>query len=216
MGILRTLAAVASMAVMLALATGAGAEFYKYKDETGQVHFVDDVSQIPPQYREGTDQYGHKQQELPAKVVQSLGSYGMGKRAMVQATLRHKGYSAQVWCVVEFDWKTDPRGRELPGGRHVKGVSPFRETMVDGSCKKLLNLKQEDMRPYDLELGSMTLHGELCEIESIEVGNTRKEKCPVVFLDDEDPETSGILGSSFLDDFSHRVDYDRQVVVWGN
>jgi hypothetical protein len=41
------------------------AEFYKYVDRAGTVHFVDDESKIPAAYRDATDIYKDKYDDLP-------------------------------------------------------------------------------------------------------------------------------------------------------
>lgn len=42
-----------------------GAEFYRYVDKQGRIHFVDDLSKIPPEYREKPKVYREKYDHLP-------------------------------------------------------------------------------------------------------------------------------------------------------
>src|SRR6266568_4044726 len=43
------------------------AEFYKYVDRAGTVHFVDDESKIPVEYRDAADTYKDKYDDLPER-----------------------------------------------------------------------------------------------------------------------------------------------------
>lgn len=40
------------------------AEFYKYRDESGKTHFVDDIGKIPPRFRDDLETYEEKQDHL--------------------------------------------------------------------------------------------------------------------------------------------------------
>lgn len=54
------------LALILCLPAGARAAFYKYIDQEGNPHFVDDLSKVPPQYSETIDVYNEKYDNLPA------------------------------------------------------------------------------------------------------------------------------------------------------
>ncbi|MBU2488652.1 MAG: DUF4124 domain-containing protein [Proteobacteria bacterium] len=202
-------------AAVLLLAPGARAEFYKYKDDSGQVHFVDDLSRVPPEYQDQVNQYGRKKQEIPARIVRSMDWGGMGKKALVKTIMKHKGAEVEAWLILEFLSEPAPGARPFGAPREERNVSPFRETLVSGSCKRLLNLERDDLRPFALEFFGKTLRGETCNIESIQVGDYVRANCPVVFVADSDPQISGILGTCLLEDVKHQVDYERQLVTLG-
>lgn len=47
------------------LPVGAGAEFYSYEDKSGTIHFVEDQSRIPPEYRDKRQVRKDKYDDLP-------------------------------------------------------------------------------------------------------------------------------------------------------
>ena len=46
--------------LLILLKAHAHAEFYKYSDQEGRLHFVDDLSKIPPEYRDNITVYKEK------------------------------------------------------------------------------------------------------------------------------------------------------------
>lgn len=61
-----TITAAVAMAAVL-LTSLAGAEFYSYEDKNGTMHFVDDVSKIPKEYRKKKQVRKDEYDDLPAE-----------------------------------------------------------------------------------------------------------------------------------------------------
>jgi predicted aspartyl protease len=57
--------AVMALAACLCIAAPAAAEFYKYVDETGKPHYVDEIWKIPEAYRDRAGRYREKYDHLP-------------------------------------------------------------------------------------------------------------------------------------------------------
>lgn len=67
------------VSIGLLFVSTATAEFYKYQDNSGKVHYVDDIGKIPPAYREDVKVYKGAQDHLSDEEKASL-QYQLQKR----------------------------------------------------------------------------------------------------------------------------------------
>jgi predicted aspartyl protease len=184
-----------SLSLLLAVAPGAHAQFFRYSDDTGQNHYVDGLDKIPERYRNAAVPLSLRNAPAPTPastagpaVARPAGTtvikYTPGQRIMVDVKI-NGAFTAQLLLDTGADrTMISPRTLQAAGVAITRPVATGSITGVTGS----------DRMSYVV-------------VDSLEVGEARVGKMPVGSYELAGTGTGdGLLGRDFLDQFKMTVD----------
>jgi len=184
-----------SLSLLLAVAPGAHAQFFRYSDDTGQNHYVDGLDKIPERYRNAAVPLSLRNAPAatPAStagpaMVKPAGTtvikYTPGQRIMVDVRI-NGAFTAQLLLDTGADrTMISPRTLQAAGVAITKPVATGSITGVTGS----------DRMSYVV-------------VDSLEIGEAKVGKMPVGSYELAGTGTGdGLLGRDFLDQFKMTVD----------
>ncbi len=172
-------------------ATIADAEFYKYTDRNGTIHFVDDPGKIPRQYAKKVKSYSSGQSAGSVTNVRIVGN-----QVLVPVTLGYNGNRVQATLLLDT-------------GATV--------TAVDSEIVAGLNLENSKTRSISGRVaGGGTVSGRLARIDFIEVGPHRIPDFDIAAIPHDGPRENhdGLLGMNFLRNYHYKIDFENQQILW--
>ena len=178
---------------LLPLTTGRAADFFRWVDEKGVIHFTDNLHNIPEKFRAtmqripAKDAIQGQQPALREPVKKaSIPIQKKGEVVIVPATINEK---TQVNFVVDT------------------GAS---YTMISRAVAQNLRIDLEQKYPMvSLQTANGVIEAPLVAIDSIEVGGLQVKNLSAAVYDVfADPNVSGLLGLNYLTHF--RMDIDTQ------
>ena len=200
----RAFAVTLAMAVLFTTHLG-GAEIYKWKDQSGRLHFAQDLNQVPARYRpqakgdaieEGTGDVIQRYKPVPA-AAKPTRSRGIGARTsssgeIYKIRVQKTGSSMRVNVRLN-DRVTAPFYIDT-------GAS---DVSLPEWVAKELGLDLEGARTSFYSTANGTVQSALVTLESVELGGARVENVPAHV---SKSMSVGLLGLSFFNHFRYRVD----------
>lgn len=184
------------LAILLCLLLGAmpslAAEYYRWVDQDGVVHFTDNLHNIPE------DQRG------PAKRIQATDSpppVNVPKLAPVKASIPIQRHGQIVIIEATLNKKTAAKFVVDTGASY---------TMISSAVAKELDIDlAQDQRTMPFQTANGLIQAPLTNLESITVGGMEIKNLTAAVHDAvPDPQVAGLLGLNFLSNF--RIDIDTQ------
>lgn len=184
------------LAILLCLLLGAmpslAAEYYRWVDQDGVVHFTDNLHNIPE------DQRG------PAKRIQATDSpppVNVPKLAPVKASIPIQRHGQIVIIEATLNKKTAAKFVVDTGASY---------TMISSAVAKELDIDlTQDQRTMPFQTANGLIQAPLTNLESITVGGMEIKNLTAAVHDAvPDPQVAGLLGLNFLSNF--RIDIDTQ------
>ncbi len=184
------------LAILLCLLAGAtpswAAEYYRWVDQDGVVHFTDNLHNIPE------DQRG------PAKRIQATDSpppVNVPKAAPVKASIPIQRHGQIVIIEATLNKKTAAKFVVDTGASY---------TMISSAVAKELDIDlTQDQRTMPFQTANGLIQAPLTNLESISVGGMEIKNLTAAVHDAvPDPQVAGLLGLNFLSNF--RIDIDTQ------
>lgn len=235
---MRRMLFLAALCFVLGAGGMTGAEFYRYLDESGQVHFVDDPSKIPEHAGDGLKTYRERYDHLPAAEQRRIRE----ARAAEEAE-RERENQSRLNQVIEINRKEREAylaGKKGPGEatpftlRNNQVLVPVRigcgrtevETVLlldTGASITALHrrvtegLNLEGVKTAKARVaGGRIIDTDLARMDYIQVGPHRIEGFNAVILDFEGTpvDHDGLLGMDFLGRFPHGIDMENRVIRW--
>ncbi len=209
---------------LLAASFAAVAEFYRYVDENGGVHFVDDKSKIPEKYlnqfhsyQERTDAmlphereaYLRKQAEKERRRQESLERERERRKREERLTTLVAVQGNQVYVPVLIGY----RGRNVRATLLLDtGASII---ALHRSLAERLNVT-DAVSGYARIAGGGKVKTDYIRLDFVRVGPHSKRDLYAGILDFQGPPGpyEGLLGMNFLRDFPHSIDYRNRVIRW--
>lgn len=187
--------------VLIGAASPALAQVYRWVDDQGNAHYADKLPGIPERYRSRAEPLGYRNAPAPPP----------GANAPSGPTVAAGGASI----------------RYVPGERilvdvRLNGRASARLLLDTGADVTLINPSSLTAAGADLarssgraEIRGVTGSDRVISVmlESIEVGQARVERLPVVAYEMGSRESDGLLGRDFLDRFNLSIDSSRGVVI---
>ena len=228
-------------AILLCLTGTVRAEFYKYTDNDGNVYFVDDISQIPEEYRHQIETYRERYDYLPEqdreRLIEQERQQTLENQQEIELHLQRSQSEA-----------ADERGRQLERDQRkarartetrvfIKdnqilvpvtisniGIDVTGNLLLDTGASHTVLHRQfaEQLRiitlakGYAKTAGGQNVYSELGSVDALKVGPIVMKDAHVLILKHEGPPVGyvGLLGMNFLSQVQYSIDYDRQVISW--
>ena len=184
------------MALALWVASGYG-EMYRWVDERGTVHFVDDLSRIPEKYRPDAETRTHPK-ETPASGIKERPT--PPPLPSVPKTEGVKGYEVKLLRRSELFLAEVILNRRVKRYLVVDTGASF--TLIDRPTAKELGLTVDGDTPF-LWITSVTdtVSVPLATLGSVQVGEAEVENVEVLIYNMPSGGAAGLLGNSFLNKY---------------
>jgi hypothetical protein len=216
---------VAAIVALLLLALPAAAEFYRYTDADGQVHYVDDPRHIPdsqldtlkvyPDVGRGEDAReanaaaddGRPEEDAAAAVGGDRDSGASPSTAILETPVVVRGH--RVLVPVEISY----RGRKIT--THLLFDTGASMTILHQQVARQVLLTGTETREA-VVVGGSRIPIRLAELDYIQIGPYKVPNAQVAIIRHQgrDPGHQGLLGMNILRHLDYALDVDRGVIVW--
>jgi len=213
--------------LLLILPISGYAEFYKYETEDGRVYYVDDLTKIPPKYRNQLKIYKEKYDHLSEterirmleKERQKAEQAVLEEQRKRRALEKEKYLQSLKTKVVIQDNQILVPVRLGYNGKEIiipllldTGASII---VLHKQFAEALNLVIEQKGLSRMASGKV-IQSELAKVDYIKLGPFRMESVSVVVIKHQGPPVkfSGLLGMNFLRNVNYKIDYKNQVIHW--
>ena len=235
---MKTIYAGLLITIFFFIGTGVFARFYKYADDKGMLHFVDDMTKIPLKYQDQVKIYKERFDDLPEDVRKEKIKKEREKEE-TEEKLRDQKFMEMM-----NRWKKESE-EHLAGKR-----SKIRQTPVKIINNQILvpvkigygKKEVETWLLLDTGASIVTIHKKLADslhikkrrrikarvaggkkikaliarVDYVEVGPYVKKNIKVGIYDFEGSPSdhTGLLGINFLKGLNYSIDFDRSVITW--
>jgi predicted aspartyl protease len=195
------------------------AEFYKYVDKEGKVHFVDGIDKIPMEFREDLNVYKEKE-DHPSENQPKMEE----KRARPEKR-RHPQTTDQKF-LINPETKVTIIGNQVivPVTLGYNGKEVQASLLLDTGAS-ILALHQDiadqllvrTFKKTKAQLaGGQIIDTEIARLSYVIVGPFKKTDLDAGIIKDKNFSTNykGLLGMNFLRNLEYHIDFKRQVLKW--
>ena len=218
------------------------AEFYKYVDEQGRTFYVDDLSRVPPAYRNQVEVYKEKYDHLPEDQKKSkIENDQLQQQALeIQRQLQTE---LELQQAAEEEEAERQRQEELAQqkeratpvviiGNRVfvpttignKGVEVETLLLLDtGASQTVVHRKIAGQlniiarkKGLSQVAGGQQIYTEMGKVDYIKIGPHTLAGADILVINHEGAAVthSGLLGMNILRNFNYDIDFENQMIVW--
>jgi len=217
------------------------AEFYRFVDKNGQLHFVDDQSKIPPEYRDNITVYKEKHDHLSEKersiqlkkeekraekirIQRAAEEELLKKRQLIKAREQQKIAkekkikSSQTKVTIDgirilVPVKLGYKGKEVEALLLLDTGASI--TTIHQQVADQLSITYTKRAEAKVVSGKM-INFKIAKLSHIKVGPFKLENKIVGIIKHKGPSFGykGLLGMNFLRHYEYSVDFDEQVINW--
>jgi clan AA aspartic protease (TIGR02281 family) len=195
----------------LLLTTASAAEIYKWKDQQGRLHFAQDLSQVPPQYRAQAESGAQAKPSRPK--IQRYESAPAAKSPRA----RTRGSSLSKESTV-YRVKVTPSGNSMIVNVRLNDdvIAPFvidtgaTDVVIPVGVAKKLGVNLDTARTQQYRTANGLVESEVIVLESVDLGGARIQNVPASV---SKSMSIGLLGLSYFNHFRYNVDPVAGVVT---
>jgi predicted aspartyl protease len=225
------------IALLVSLTRPAAAEFYRYVDRNGTVHFVDDVARVPEEYREQLDVRREETDDLTAEEKKARQEVDLRRREEQRQQEETAAESRRVQS--QNEQQQEARAAYLKSlvtpvviqGNQVFVPVTFRHQGAEVQAMLLLDtgatvtmLKMEVAERLNIVdapetlvqvAGGKVLRARQLQVEQVIVGPVQGRNLEVIAMRHRgEGMGDGLLGMNFLRANPYTIDFKHQVLIW--
>ena len=236
MNILLKLKLIFISAAMICLSTPSlEAVIYKFVDENGSIHFVDDESKIPPKYLNETKKYKGKYDHLPEaekrrRLAEEKRASSENKKRELKEWAQEKEEEEARQAREEFLKSLETRV-SIQGNRVVvptllnyQGREISVRLLLDTGAERVvihqqiadqLNITQSRNVAVRVADGKI-IKAKFTKLSRVRVGPYIRENLGAFILNQKGPSHGfdGLLGMNFLRGLEYKIDFENQLIKW--
>ncbi len=228
--------------LVLNVALNLQAEFYKYIDNEGQTFFVEDLSRVPPEYRDQVEVYKEKYDHLPEAQKKSKLETDQQQQQALELE-RKRQMELELQQSAEQAEAERKRQEELAREKEqktpviIKGNRVFVPTTIANKGIEVETLLLLDTgasqtvvhrdiagqlniialkKGLSQVAGGQQIYTEMGKVDYIKVGPYKLNNTLILVINHEGAAVTynGLLGMNILRNFNYRIDFENQMIVW--
>lgn len=226
---------------LLCLAAPLRAEFYKYTDKSGTIYFVDDISQIPPEYRSQIEtyreKYDHLSEQDKAQLIESERQQALENQEQIQLHIEDSQAASAFENSRRQELKRMQARQRMETRVRIKdnrilvpvtisniGIDVTANLLLDtGASHTVLHRQAAEQlriitiaKGFAKTAGGQNILSELGRVDALKVGPVVMKDAQVIVFTHQGPPAGydGLLGMNFLSRVQYNIDYERQVISW--
>jgi hypothetical protein len=210
------------------------AEFYRYRDKDGKVHFVDDISKVPPEHRKDLKTYTERFENLSeterntklederqkaAEISEALQNIIRKRREIdserrkresesktYTTSVRIKGNHVLIPVKLGYGRKEIQAMFVLDTGAEI--------TVMHQDIADRLNIRGTK-KGFVRVAGGQKVEVGVAKLNHLKVGPHEKKDLTAVIMSPESPtHYNGLLGMNFLRDLEYSIDFENRLIRW--
>lgn len=205
------------LALVVLLPLELRSEFYKYVDRRGVVHFVDNITKVPMEYRRDLESRQYKKKDpLPQNKRNAL----LDNEAKNRNAMIHSFLAKEIETnVIIINNRVLVPVRLGYGGREIKTLllldTGASITLLHQKPIRQLGIRKSKSAKAQIADGSVINTG-IANLSYMIIGPFKKTNIEVAFVEHEVASGThdGLLGMNFLRGFEYSVDFERNVIKW--
>ncbi len=219
------------VAAMLFFPFAVRADIYKYVDKEGTTHFVDDLSKVPPEYRDQVTVREEKPEGATPEAVKTQGETPEEARTrQMLESLEDKKKQDEEKSRQEFEkslvTKVTIKGNQVLvpvtlgyGGREVQASllldTGAEMTVIHRPIAEQLNIPLTGGAHVRVG-GGRVINASVAKLDFVRVGpyEAKEIQAWVVFTQGPPPKEDGALGMNFLRGLEYSIDFENKVIRW--
>lgn len=200
------------------------AEFYRYTTKEGQVHYVDDISLVPEEYRDQIKVYTEQTDYLSEHEKQRLREIENAQEQ--DALAAQQGMGAEEQGEVELETRVLIVSNQVLVPVIIGyGYQEYETTLLldTGASSIVLhtafaNAANIGARRRNLSrvAGGGIIHSEKAEIDYLKIGPYKFDDLKITIIDHTGPpvDYNGLLGMNVLRHTRYNIDFENSVIRW--
>ena len=218
------------------------AEFYKYVDKEGHIFYVDDLSQVPQEYRKQVEVYPEKYDHLPEDEKKTQLETDQKQQQTLELE-RQRQLERELQKAAEQEEAERQRQADLAHKRNsetpviIKGNRVFVPTLIGNNGVEVETLLLLDTgasqtvihREIASQLnvialkkglsqvaGGQQIYTEMGSVDYIKIGPHKLNGARILIINHEGATVThnGLLGMNILRNFNYNIDFENQVIDW--